>query len=202
MFYFQDGMSRPLSAGPCGGRSTALNRTELSVLALVAAAQAGDQLAQEALVERFQPLIRSLCRGWPDYEDHYQETTCQFLELVRDYDPTSAVYFGHYIKVKLAWRVRNYRRLIRRRTRPETPLPAPEEAVAAAPDLAERVDLEAALCHLSARQRDVVIRAYWRDEDAEPIARELGVSPRAVRALRLRAERRLAEILTGARRIG
>lgn len=120
---------------------------------------------------------------------------CQFLELVRDYDPSSSIYFGHYIKVKLAWRMKNYRRRIRQRTRPETPLPAPEHAIAAAPDLIERVDVEIALQRLSARQRDVLIRSYWHDEDAAPIARALGISARAVRALRLRAERRLAALL-------
>ncbi|GIW06496.1 MAG: hypothetical protein KatS3mg060_1301 [Dehalococcoidia bacterium] len=164
--------------------------------------RAGDLAAREELVERFQPLIRSLCRGWPDYEDQYQEAICQFLELVREYDAASPVYFGHYIKVKLAWRVKNYRRLVRRRTRPEAPLPDPEHVIAAAPDLAERLDVQAALSRLSDRQRDVVIRAYWHGEDSEPIARDLGVSPRAVRALRLRAERRLAEILADERKAG
>ncbi|MFN8531966.1 MAG: sigma-70 family RNA polymerase sigma factor [Dehalococcoidia bacterium] len=159
------------------------------------ASQAGDRAARDQLVERFQPLIRSLCRGRPEYEDHYQEAVCQFLELVREYQPASQVYFGYYVKVKLAWRLKNYRRLCRRLTRPEAPLPEPDRIVAAAPDLAERVDLRNALMRLSSRQRDVVIRAYWQDQDSEPIARDLGVSPRAIRALRLRAERRLAEIL-------
>ena len=189
-------MSHPPDAGRCGKRRTALNRTEPSLLALVTAAQAGDLAAREALVERFQPLIRSLCRGWPDYEEHYQETVCQFLELLRDYDLASPVYFGHYIKVKLGWRVRNYRRLVRRRTRPEAPFDHADHIVAAAPDLAERLDIQAALQSLSDRQRDVVVRSYWRDEEPTPIARDLGVSVRAVRALRLRAIRRLAEVLS------
>jgi RNA polymerase sigma factor (sigma-70 family) len=172
------------------------------LLSLVAAAQAGDRAARETLVESFQPLIRSLCRGWSDYEDHYQEAVCQFLELVREYDQARSVYFGHYMKVKLAWRLRNYRRLLRGRSRPEVPLPAAEHLPAAAPELAEQVDLQTALQSLSARQRAVVVRSYWQDEGSEPIARDLGVSARAVRALRQRAERRLAELLADDRQGG
>ncbi|GIW11187.1 MAG: hypothetical protein KatS3mg061_2244 [Dehalococcoidia bacterium] len=41
----------------------------------------------------------------------------------------------------------------------------------------------------------MVLRSYWEDQHAEPIARELGISARAVRALRQRAERRLAALL-------
>ncbi|GIW11188.1 MAG: hypothetical protein KatS3mg061_2245 [Dehalococcoidia bacterium] len=36
------------------------------------------------LVERFRPLLLSLCRGQPEREDLFQEAVCQLLELIRD----------------------------------------------------------------------------------------------------------------------
>jgi RNA polymerase sigma factor (sigma-70 family) len=162
----------------------------------VTAAQAGDPTATADLVERFRPLLLSLCRGQPEREDLFQEAVCQLLELVRDYDPSLGVYFGHYLKTKLSWRLRNYRRAARRITRAELPWPEDDDPswVTLATD-SDHLALRLALRQLSARQRLVVLRSYWEDQHAEPIARELGISARAVRALRQRAERRLAALL-------
>lgn len=165
------------------------------------AAQAGDPEARTEVLERYRPLLVRLCRqyGWGDWEDLWQEASCQLLQLVDEYDSTGGVYFGRYLKTKLGWRISNYRRHIRQTTREDAPLDDPliGEKPTPGPDEGERLIVREALALLSARQRSVLVRWYWYDDAAETIASDLGITPRAVRALKQRGERRLWELLAG-----
>lgn len=129
-----------------------------------------------------------------DAEELFQEAACQFLELLDDYDPDGSVYFGHYIKEKLSWRIANYRRLAMRRWLSQVPILDDRASTGQDPQL--NAVVAAALDLLPVRQRDIIIRVYWQDEPIDSIAAETGVSARAVRAMRQRAENHLRSILT------
>ncbi|MFN8075406.1 MAG: sigma-70 family RNA polymerase sigma factor [Kineosporiaceae bacterium] len=88
-------------------------------------------------------------------------------------------------------------RLRRRRTaRAHQPPPPPATSVDDAVILAEdHAAVLAALAHLPARQREVLVLRYWSQLTEAGIASAMGVSPGTVKSTASRALARLAQLL-------
>ncbi len=95
-----------------------------SLEARVFAAQNGDAAATEALLEQFQPLLRSRIHGlwigvreelstleWADIES---QMTLIFLQRLHAFDVSKGVFFPHYIEQMLEWDARTWLRAQRR----------------------------------------------------------------------------------------
>lgn len=188
-----------------------------TIEALALAARVGDDAALAELLDRYRPLIGSavwqarpqLAGSGLDLEDLSQEAAAAFCELVRAYDPAKSNGFGSYVKAMLVWKVRNAARWHQRRRRGEisaSTLPdGALEAIGAvhqSPDLGilpvENRALRAALGTLTERQQSVLAAIHGYDLPTGDVAARLGVTRRAVNAVRRRALGRLRELLTAA----
>ncbi len=180
-----------------------------SVEALVRLAQQGDRRALQLLLERYRPLLgravgevgrlAGRSAGPVERADLFQEGVRILIELIRAYDPGRGVGLNYYLQRHLRWRLYNFLRRERWRLGREVPLAEGDADLVdpAADPQAEGVSprLERALKKLSRKQRWVLFLTYWQDRSVEEIARILKVKPRAVWALRRRAEDRLRSVL-------
>ena len=177
---------------------------DLALEARVLAAQNGDGIATEALLEQFQPLLRSRIHGlwvsvreelstleWADIES---QMTLIFLQRLHAFDPEKGVFFPHYIERMLEWDARTWLRAQRRgQATPFSQLSLTgddgaelEDLLPAAPDDHARdieriVGLRAALEELPHAQRVVVWGCCVLGKTEVQMARELGLSRSAVR---------------------
>ena len=177
---------------------------DFSLEARVVAAQNGDGDATEALLEQFQPLLRSRIHGlwilireelstleWADIES---QMTLMFLTRLHSFDASKGVFFPHYIERMLEWDARTWVRAQRRgQATPFSQLGMMGEEGADLDDLmpvslddeardVERiVGLRSALEALPAAQRVVVWGCCVLGKTEAQMARELGLSRSAVR---------------------
>ncbi|HEX2173532.1 MAG TPA: sigma-70 family RNA polymerase sigma factor, partial [Dehalococcoidia bacterium] len=185
---------------------------------LLQRARLGDTAARDELLARYQPLIwRTVghCRPFAarssfDVDDLYQQAVQAFLELIQEYDPSRSNGFGPYVKTMIVLRVKNCLRAHRRRRRGESSYygvtlpPALDKRLVTHLDVDWGVyevtnpRLRAALARLSPKQRNILSLLYGADRSVKEVAAQLGISPRAVNALRARAEARLRRALTPA----
>ena len=175
-----------------------------SLEARVFAAQNGDGAATEALLEQFQPLLRSRIHGlwigvreelstleWADIES---QMTLIFLQRLHAFDAEKGVFFPHYIERMLEWDARTWLRTQRRGiATPFSQLALMDEEGAdlddllpAAPtdearDVESIVALRAALDDLPHAQRVVVWGCCVLGKTEVQMAQELGLSRSAVR---------------------
>ena len=177
---------------------------DFSLEARVAAAQNGDGDATTALLEQFQPLLRSRIHGlwvlvreelstleWADIES---QMTLMFLTRLHAFDAGKGVFFPHYIERMLEWDARTWLRAQRRgQATPFSQLGMMSEEGADLDDLmpvslddeardVERiVGLRSALDALPESQRVVVWGCCVLGATEMQMARELGLSRSAVR---------------------
>lgn len=173
----------------------------------IGAAQAGDELATEALLEQFRPLLRSrmhflwgAVRGsfsTLEFADVEAQITFLFLSRLHSFQRDAGVYFPYYIEKMLDFDVRDWLRQQRRSA--DIPfsqlasIDSNEELVEPSEWLFEGVGahessevernlaLASALETLSPPQRDVVWRCCVLGRTEMAVAQELGVSRSAVR---------------------
>lgn len=169
-------------------------------------AQRGDRRALQLLLERYQPLLGRVVfdvirlggrsAGRVDRADLFQEGVRILIELIRAYDPGRGVGLAYYLQRNLRWRLYNFLRRERWRLGREVPLTEASADAVIDPAAEPRLDevsprLEQALKKLSRKQRWVIFLTYWQERPVEEVARILKIKPRAVWALRRRAEDRL-----------
>jgi len=173
---------------------------------LVLLAQRGDRRALQLLLDRYRPLLGrtvfDTIRLWGrsaghlDLADLFQEGVRILIELIRAYDPARGVGFTYYLQRNLRWRLYNFLRRERWRLGREVPLNEAGVDAVIDPAAEPRLDevsprLERALKKLSRKQRWVIFLTYWQERTVEEVAEILKIKPRAVWALRRRAEDRL-----------
>ena len=177
---------------------------DFALEARVAAARNGDNAATEALLEQFQPLLRSRSHGlwilvreelstleWADIES---QMTLMFLTRLHAFDASKGVFFPHYIERMLEWDARTWLRAQRRgQATPFSQLSALNEEGAdlddwmpaslddEARDIERVLGLRAALDALPQTQRVVVWGCCVLGKTEAQMARELGLSRSAVR---------------------
>lgn len=172
--------------------------------------QPGEPAHLGQIVNDYQPLVATMVkhlvhssrRAGVELEDLLQEANIALVELAREYAPDRGVPFGSYLKQKLKWRLVNFlTRELKRRNRTVgmdesmvEHLVAKTETLPSADVLNPR--LRAALRQLSPKQRSVLYEVYWREKSTHEIARQLGVSPQSITALRRRAEEHLRQDMT------
>lgn len=185
-------------------RSSAQAPHDCSLEARVFAAQNGDGDATEALLEQFQPLLRSRIHGlwigvreelstleWADIES---QMTLIFLTRLHAFDADKGVFFPHYIERMLEWDARSWLRAQRRGlATPFSQLGLAgeegadlEDLLPAAPadearDVESILALRAALEDLPHAQRVVVWGCCVLGKTEVQMAQELGLSRSAVR---------------------
>lgn len=177
---------------------------DFALEARVVAAQNGDNAATEALLEQFQPLLRSRSHGlwiavreelstleWADIES---QMTLMFLTRLHAFDASKGVFFPHYIERMLEWDTRTWLRAQRRgQATPFSQLGAMNEEGAdlddwmpaslddEARDIERVLGLRAALDALPQMQRVVVWGCCVLGKTEAQMGRELGLSRSAVR---------------------
>lgn len=196
-----------MTGGACGRRAIVRPDEGLKdgrlALSLVARAQGGDGSAIATLFEACRPLIEAAVRSRlpirnlpsVDEDDLRQETAKDFIELVQEYHPRKGP-LGIYLRRKLKWRLANYLRAERRRSgRGRIPLrpigaasPTKRHPASARVVRLRGVRLKSALRTLTPRQRAVLHKHHWEGKKVGEVAREMGVAPQAVTAMRRRAE--------------
>ena len=195
------------ATGPLGGPNAA---PQPDLASLVDAARQGDSIALQRLYGCYRPLLRGIVAelrsrlpAGLDPDDLAQETARHFCELVRAFDPAQGTNLTTYLQRKLRWRVVNFLRAEKRRAghlrleAAQLDRLAEEMGHARHDDLASP-RLARALRRLSPRQRTVIAGIYWQERRAGELARQLGITPQAVTALRRRAEAALRrEFLEG-----
>lgn len=184
--------------------------TYLEVDALVRRVLAGDEVATETLLQRFQPLLRSRMHSlwaslqadmssleWSDVEN---QLTLIFLTRLRAFRPDEGVYFSHYITRMLDLDARAWRRELQR----GAAMPFSQLSVDAAEDdwhggeeadsfvaeegeadrtgdIEQLMALKEALATLTPGQREVIWQCCVRGQTENDVAAELGLSRSAVR---------------------
>jgi RNA polymerase sigma-70 factor (ECF subfamily) len=177
----------------------------------VAAAQAGDREALEALLRRHHDRLWALCRrltgNHADAEDALQDALIAVARGIRRYDGRAAFTTWSYRVATNAC----LDELRRRRRRPVADVPetvgvgaAPESAggAASAPPaataveaVADRLDIDAALALLPREFRAAVVLRDLCDLDYAEIGRVLGIPPGTVRSRIARGRSQLAGLL-------
>ncbi|MGH9228780.1 MAG: RNA polymerase sigma factor [Acidimicrobiales bacterium] len=177
----------------------------------MAAAQAGDRDALEALLRRHHDRLWALCRrltgNHADAEDALQDALIAIARGIRRYDGRAAFTTWSY-------RVATNACLDELRRRRRRPLPDPPESVgagspsdgpgdavpaprapAAVEAVADRLDIDAALALLPPDFRAAVVLRDLCDLDYAEIARVLGIPPGTVRSRIARGRSQLADLL-------
>ncbi|HEX8463316.1 MAG TPA: sigma-70 family RNA polymerase sigma factor [Abditibacterium sp.] len=168
-------------------------------------AQAGDELATEALLEQFRPLLRSrmhylwgvVREGFSSLEfaDVEAQITFLFLSRLHTFRVDAGIYFPHYIEKMLGYDSLSWVRQQRRGAAVPFSQLAPMEdddcdaedwlfeglAVEESRDIERNMALQAALEALPAPQREVVWRCCVLGRTEARVAQELGLSRSAVR---------------------
>ncbi|HKA83246.1 MAG TPA: RNA polymerase sigma factor [Acidimicrobiales bacterium] len=177
----------------------------------MAAAQAGDRDALEALLRRHHDRLWALCRrltgNHADAEDALQDALIAIARGIRRYDGRAAFTTWSYRVATNAC----LDELRRRRRRPVADVPetvgvgaAPEGvggAVSAPPTagavdaVADRLDIDAALALLPQEFRAAVVLRDLCDLDYAEIGRVLGIPPGTVRSRIARGRSQLADLL-------
>ena len=197
-------LASPRAPVSLGERAPAQTPHDFSLEARVFAAQNGDGDATEALLEQFQPLLRSRIHGmwigvreelstleWADIES---QMTLIFLTRLHAFDASKGVFFPHYIERMLEWDARTWLRAQRRGVAtPFSQLGAlgedgadlddlmPVSEADEARDIESIVALRAALDDLPHPQRLVVWGCCVLGKTEVQMAQELGLSRSAVR---------------------
>lgn len=177
----------------------------------MAAAQAGDRDALEALLRRHHDRLWALCRrltgNHADAEDALQDALIAIARGIRRYDGRAAFTTWSYRVATNACLDELRRR--RRRPVPEVPetlgvgtsSEGPGGAVSAPPApaaveaVADRLDVDAALALLPQDFRAAVVLRDLCDLDYAEIARVLGIPPGTVRSRIARGRSQLADLL-------
>ncbi|HET6835730.1 MAG TPA: sigma-70 family RNA polymerase sigma factor [Acidimicrobiales bacterium] len=177
----------------------------------MAAAQAGDRDALEALLRRHHDRLWALCRrltgNHADAEDALQDALIAIARGIRRYDGRAAFTTWSYRVATNACLDELRRR--RRRPVPEVPetlgvgtsSEGPGRAVSAPPApaaveaVADRLDVDAALALLPQDFRAAVVLRDLCDLDYAEIARVLGIPPGTVRSRIARGRSQLADLL-------
>ena len=165
--------------------------------------QAGDEGGMEALLARYGPLLRyvvgPILPGEQDREDCLSEITLRVWERVGSYDGSRGGFAAWLTAI-----ARNTALNHARREGLRSAVPLPEEAADPAPTpeelLLRRERQEAlgrALAHLSAGDRLLFYRKYYYCQPTAQIARELGLTERAVEGRLYRVKQRLRREMGG-----
>jgi len=180
-------------------------------------ARGGDRAALAEIVARFQPLVlataRRLAAAGDEWPDLVQEGNLALVEAVFDFNPRGRAGFPWYARRRVYFAIYNYRRnnLQRARREPLTLdlplegedgatlldlLPAegggPEDEILARSRCRE---LRLALARLPEKQRRVLRALYLEGKGVSELAREMGISPAAVKGLEGRGLKNLARVL-------
>lgn len=197
-------MTRQKSAGAAEGSSSSDLESTASLIARI---RAGDEAAQELLLQRHLPALRRWAQGrvpvrarhLVDTDDIVQNTLIRTLDKVKDFEPRHKGAFFAYLRRALQNQIRDQLRAAQRR--PKQPLlvepaaiqPSPlEEAIGS-----ERLEAyEDALEQLTEQQREAVIMRVELGIGYEEIAEVIG-SPswNAARMVISRALVRLSEMM-------
>lgn len=178
---------------------------------LVAAIQAGDQRAEERLVDLFGRGVAIILDrhtgGGPDAQDLFQDTFRLVLEKLRRgelREPPKLPGFVAQIARSLA--IEHYRKQRRRKTEPA----GDDLPVVAAPDASPLTRLlaaeNAALVRrviqdlANARDRQILLRFYLAEEDRDRIASDFGLTSLQLNRVLHRARQRYRELYEARRR--
>lgn len=193
-----------------------------SAEALAARARHGDAAAAEALLRRYDAMLRAVAHLWfvpgCDDEDLLQEARIAFWQATRDFDGSRGSHFGLYVREKVHWHMASRVRRARRACRGgEWRTPSLEGLIAAdgvaadglageatlgataealhrleTRDLCE--DLWRRLCRkLSPTEREVVL-GRAAGQSSERIAGRLGIDRKAVDNALRRARQKAAPL--------
>lgn len=182
---------------------------------MILAAQRGDDAAWRELLDMCTPLLQASPHGlrppgWPrcpeiDLDEFRHQVRVILFELVTAYDPARSGSATAYLAVHFRQRAQNYLRAVARRQRHVLPLDGPlldRVLEIAGEECADRrysdeqvAWLREAIQVLSARQRAILIRYYWREQTLHEIAEDMRLSAVCVRQHKSRAERALRERL-------
>lgn len=176
------------------------------MVALLIQARNGDDTAICELLRRYSPLLALAVRrsylshqvGFHlfDADDLWQEARYAFLLAVRRYDATRHIPFGGYLKSLLPWHFHDPQRRIERRLTVSLDEVYGDSVPDPAADFVSSVVLRDLLAYLPPRQAHVLDAIYVSDRSIAAIARDVGVTPRAVERMRRRAEAHLRRILS------
>jgi RNA polymerase sigma factor (sigma-70 family) len=184
------GVPLPLvqSAREAGGAAVAGEERERGQLAsLVVAAQGGDALAMDQLIEELTPFVSRLCGSiaLDDGADATQETLLAVFRGLRSLRDPAALH-GWVKRIAVREAVRFAER--RQRTTPAemADLPAPGDVELAA-------DVGDVLARLSPQHRAVLVLRDMYGHDEREVSQWLAVPPATVRTRLFRARRRFSE---------
>ncbi|MCB1016400.1 MAG: RNA polymerase sigma factor [Acidimicrobiales bacterium] len=181
-----------------------MERSEPEMAVLVASAQAGDRGAFDELVRRTTPgtftLARRLCGDPDDAADVVQDTYLRAYRSLRRFRGDAAfTTWLHRITANCATDHLERRNRHRHEDLDDHPAPVDErpetDPVARTGNDELRSELVAALDHLPAKLRAVVVLRDVYDLPHGAIAAELGISETAAKVRLHRARRRLREVL-------
>ncbi|MGI9119942.1 MAG: RNA polymerase sigma factor [Acidimicrobiales bacterium] len=167
--------------------------------ALVAAAQAGDGPALDALLhrhyDRLHGLCRRMCGNEADADDATQEALMAIVRGLDRFDRRSSFATWAYRVASNACLDELRRRARRPRSEADGEEIASSSAADATDHLAERLDIDAALTRLRPEERAAVVLRDLCGLDYAGIAEVLDIAPGTVRSRIARGRARLADLL-------
>ena len=170
--------------------------------------KAGDAATERHFASYFDPLIRiKAIKAGPQSaraaEDIRQETLLRVIESVRDGKVEHPERLGAYVLAVCHNVIREWFRGDRRLTQlPEETSEVPSGSISVEVDmLAEerKTQVKQALGELGVKDRELLLRICYKDQDKDDICREFGVTREYLRVLLHRARVRLRSAMGGAK---
>lgn len=179
-----------------------MTERDAKIAELVQQARAGQEQAIMKLLNEYRNLFRSISRKYQDmkveHKDLYQQIYQEFIILLKEYHPETGIFFGHYVKKFLRYRVDRHLKEL-------TPIPVSASCTYAEPSIlplqyvydeqGER--LSRLLKNLPDQERNMLNAKFWQGKSEVEIASESGKTQQSINRLKKNVMARLKQSLAG-----
>lgn len=179
-----------------------MTERDAKIAELVQQAKAGQEQAVMKLLNEYRNLFRSIIRKYQgthvEYKDLYQQIYQEFIVLLKEYHPDTGVFFGHYIKKFLCYRVGRHLKEL-------NPISVNAGCTYAEPSILplqyvydeQREKLSRLLENLPDQERKILNAKFWQGKSEVEIATESGKTQQSVNKLKKNVMARLRQSLSG-----
>ena len=162
-------------------------------------AKSGDENAEAALIQMFEPLLKSRCRHYFGYcdEDLIQLGSIRMLELIRAFDPTLCDNkFTGYVNRMIScyyWNLKKSEIRKAKEMQPTDYSEVPIQLLSYQENGFEQIEIRELLATLEHEQRCIILQNILYGKTIEQVAKALGIASERVKYQKRKALAKLRE---------